>query len=142
MHKLMCDIYVSNYIFAVLAPIIDKGEPEDSITEFPPYLSEGNRTFQVGGNDFVLVGYSFTVTCNILQGIPPPTIMWFKDGGKISNFNLLSLTVFVKKSYPRDAAGRYACMASNVAGLDSGESVMRLGEGEYCGHHVPAVACT
>ena len=122
--------------FAVLHPIIDKGEPKPPFTKFPPYYSEGSRTFKVGGNDFVLVGNSFTVTCNILQGTPTPTIVWLKDGTQIPNYNLPSLTVFVSKSDPQDVAGRYCCTATSEAGFDKAESLMRLGQGGYCVQHV------
>jgi uncharacterized Zn-binding protein involved in type VI secretion len=119
---------VSKIGSCLLPPIIDKGDPKAPITEFPPYYSEGSRTFKVRGNDFVLVGNQFTVTCNILQGTPPPTIMWLKDGVAIPNFNSSVYTVPVNKSTPGEAAGRYTCTATNEAGSDSAESVMRLGQ--------------
>jgi hypothetical protein len=112
----------------LLHPIIDKGEPKPPFTKFPPYYSEGSRTFKVRGNDFVLVGNQFTVTCNILQGTPTPTIVWLKDGTQIPNYNLPSLTVFVSKSDPQDVAGRYCCTATSEAGFDKAESLMRLGQ--------------
>ena len=134
-------LYIFQLYFAVLPPIIDKGDPKAPITEFPPYYSEGSRTFKVGGNDFVLVGNQFTVTCNILQGTPPPTIMWLKDGVAIPNFNSSAYTVPVNKSTPGEAAGRYTCTATNEAGMDMAESLMRLGQGEYS-VLVTAVVCT
>ena len=114
-----------------MPPKIDKGRPRSVITDFPPYLSEGSRTFKIGGNDFLITGNQFTISCNILEGDPSPTITWTRDGVTLPD-NSTSITITVNKTDPDAAAGRYMCMAENPAGRDSAISVMRLGQGVLC----------
>lgn len=83
----------------------------------------------VGGKVFVLDGSSVDLTCPV-NSIPPPTILWKRDGHRIYD----GTGLYMKKqgstlSIPfirRRTAGKYTCIASNEFGGEV-EASMELG---------------
>ncbi|KFM78043.1 Down syndrome cell adhesion molecule-like protein Dscam2, partial [Stegodyphus mimosarum] len=74
---------------------------------FPPNLKEGNRVI---------------ITCSVMDGDPPITLLWFKDNQLlrdnintlIDNSNEFMSTLFLKRvTYENN--GNYTCVASNKA---------------------------
>lgn len=103
-------------------PLIDKGIPRPPFGNFPPYIGPGTRSFIIGSNDYLIQGESFTISCTVLEGNPPPTVRWFKGGVELSgSVNKSSITV--------NETGEYNCTATNEAGTDSAVSRMRPGIG-------------
>ncbi|XP_062437683.1 hemicentin-1 [Rhea pennata] len=91
----------------------------------PPKIQRGPRVMKVH------VGHRVDIPCSA-QGIPPPTITWFKgrstmlmDGGQFihSPDGVLSIS---KVQLPD--AGIYKCVASNVAGSDTSEITLQVQE--------------
>lgn len=84
----------------------------------PPKLSQ-SRDLDRHRNFSVVQGRGVVLPCNV-EGDPPPSFSWFKDGSPIS---LVDVHYFVRSdgsleifsANPHDTA-RYKCVASNVAG--------------------------
>ena len=85
-------------------------------------------TGNVGDNFTALPNTTITITCPS-SGIPPPKIMWYKNGqpvsikGRISIDDSGSLTVAHTKHLD---SGRFTCSVTNVAGEDSVTSVVKV----------------
>lgn len=79
------------------------------------------------------VGYRVDIFCNA-QGIPPPTINWFKDQNPILINNRQYVgspdgTLGINSVQLADS-GIYKCVASNIAGHDEVEIMMHV-QGNY-----------
>ena len=84
----------------------------------PPRLIQ-NREVDRRSNFSVVQGRGVVLPCNV-EGDPPPSFSWFKDGSPISPVDIHyfvrqdgSLEIF--SADPQDTA-EYRCIASNVAG--------------------------
>ncbi|XP_068809626.1 hemicentin-1 isoform X3 [Struthio camelus] len=91
----------------------------------PPTIQRGPRVMKVH------VGHRVDIPCSA-QGIPPPTITWFKgrstvlmDGGQF--IHSLDGALSISKAQLPDA-GVYKCVASNVAGSDTSEITVQVQE--------------
>ena len=119
-------LYIT-FDLAAVVPKIDKGSPHQYPIES---ASGGSRTFKIGGSEYILAGYSFTITCKVLEGVPEPRIIWLKDDIAIEGTdNLKQITIPVSIDDPEAAAGRYTCKATNVAGNDEAYSQLQLKTG-------------
>ena len=94
----------------------------------PPGLDGAGSTEDVT----VIKGNVASLLCNA-DGIPPPTISWFKDGGTLlPDHNVIFLkrntTLEMRRARVNDT-GRYTCVANNTAGQASRHfSLKVLGE--------------
>lgn len=81
----------------------------------PPGLDGAGSTEDVT----VIKGNLASLLCNA-DGIPPPTVSWFKDGGTLfpdHNIVFLNLNTTLEiGSTQVDDTGRYTCVANNTAG--------------------------
>ena len=90
----------------------------DFFLTVPPKLVQ-NREVDRRSNFSVVQGRGVVLPCNV-EGDPPPSFSWFKDGSPISPVDIHyfvrqdgSLEIF--SADPQDTA-EYRCIASNVAG--------------------------
>ncbi|XP_076053538.1 hemicentin-1-like, partial [Oratosquilla oratoria] len=82
----------------------------------PPQM---NPNAIVDNSPFGLEGSELKVECK-MEGSPPPSILWLKDGQLLQETNKISFfagdrILHVRGLTPEDA-GRYTCIASNAAG--------------------------
>uniref|UniRef100_A0A915MU68 Ig-like domain-containing protein n=1 Tax=Meloidogyne javanica TaxID=6303 RepID=A0A915MU68_MELJA len=62
---------------------------------------------------------SIILDCQVISGIPPPTIVWWKDGRQLFNDRYIQIQEGGRLTIPRadiSDAGTYACKAENIAG--------------------------
>lgn len=122
---------------SVQPPMIRKGTPRQP---FPgpkvPFIS---KILDIGSNDSVQIGFLVTIECRVLQGLPQPSITWFKDGVEVVAAKEQFL-LRVNVTTAEDAVGNYSCVASNRAGTDSAFTLLRSGIGGYSGLRALAVS--
>ena len=122
-----CIYTVHLILFAAVPPKIDKGSPHQFSLDS---ANGGNRTFKIGGSEYILAGYSFTITCKVLEGVPEPKTTWLKDDVvMVGTTNLTHITVPVSTDDPATAVGRYSCRTINAVGMDEATSQIQLEAG-------------
>ncbi len=86
----------------------------------------------------VLEKDSFKIVC-VIDGLPFPEVVWFKDNVMIQNQNNLRINVNLDgisstisiNSSSTDDSGMYTCVAINDVGSDNGTVTIQVKPSEY-----------
>ena len=91
---------------------------------------EATRQFNIGTPVYVYTGYDVTIDCNIVNGTPPITIQWFRNGSPDSTRGNVS-TITITDANNGDV---FQCRADNIAGFDTENTVIHVeyGKCECC----------
>ena len=61
----------------------------------PSVITRGNKTVKIGTPVYVYSGFDVIIDCNIVNGTPPITIQWFRNGSPDTsrgNFSTITIT--------------------------------------------------
>ena len=80
----------------------------------PPYIRNGIMNVTIGAPVYMIYPYNVTIVCNIIDGKPPITISWYRNGNLDESRKNVS-TYFVIDAKDGDI---FTCKATNLDGLD------------------------
>ena len=81
----------------------------------------------IGTPVYVHNGFNVTIDCNIVNGTPPITIQWFRNGSPDPTRGNVS-TIITTNASNGDVL---MCRADNIEGFDSEITVIYVGHGKY-----------
>ena len=112
------------YLYCILdPPDIEEG----SFIPRPSVITRGNKTVKIGTPVYVYTGYDVIIDCNIVNGTPPITIQWFRNGSPDSTRgNVSTITITDASNYDV-----FQCRADNIAGFDTESTVVYVEYGKY-----------
>ena len=123
-HNHYCFIYILD------PPDIDEG----SYVPRPSIITRGNKTVNIGTPVYVHTGYDVIIDCNIVNGTPPITIQWFRNGSLDSTRGNVS-TITITNANNGDV---FKCRANNIMGFDS-ENTVIYESGKYVHAYIVCV---
>ena len=123
-------IYVCMYILD--PPYIDEG----SFLPRPSVITRGNKTVTIGTPVYVYNGFDVTIDCNIVNGTPPITIQWFRNGSPDPTRGNVS-TITITDASNGDV---FKCRADNIIGFDAESTVIYVIAGK-CIMHIRMYVC-
>ena len=103
--------------------MIDKG----SCVPQPSVITRGNKRVKIGTPVYVHTGYDVIIDCNIVNGTPPITIQWFRNGSPDSTRGNVS-TITITDASNGDT---FKCRADNVIGYDNEDTSIYVEYGKY-----------
>ena len=110
-------------------PVIDEG----SHVQRPSVITRGNKRVNIGTPVYVHDGFDVTIDCNIVNGTPPITIQWFRNGSPdTSRGNVSTITI-------TDASNGdvFKCRADNIEEADTEHTTVHVEYGKYvCLHAI------
>ena len=109
-------IYVRTYVLD--PPDIDEG----SFLPSPSVITRGNKTVKIGTPVYVYSGFDVTIDCNIVNGTPPITIQWFRNGSPDPTRGNVS-TITITDASNGDV---FKCRADNTEGFDTENTVIHV----------------
>ena len=92
----------------------------------PSVITRGNKTVKIGAPVYVYTGYDVIIDCNIVNGTPPITIQWFRNGSPDSTRGNVS-TITITNASNGDV---FQCRADNIAGFDTENTVIHVAYGK------------
>ena len=104
-------------------PDIDKG----SYVPRPSVITSGNKRVNVGTPVYVHTVYDVIIDCNIVNGTPPITIQWFRNGSPDSTRGNVS-TITITDASNGDV---FKCRADNIVGFDTESTIIHVEYGKY-----------
>ena len=111
------------YIIILELPVIDKG----SFVPRPSVITRGNKRVKIGTSLYVYSGFDVIIDCNIVNGTPPITIQWFRNGSPDTTRGNVS-TITITDASNGDV---FKCRADNVIGFDSENTSTHVEYGKY-----------
>ena len=128
----VCTIKVYNkiiiLIFFIYIQILDLPDiDEGSYVPRPSVITRGNKTVKIGTPVYVYTGYDVIIDCNIVNGTPPITIQWFRNGSPDSTRGNVS-TITINDASNGDV---FKCRADNIGGFDTEKTTVYLEYGKY-----------
>ena len=127
-YKLINTSLYQSYLYLLDLPEIDEG----SHIPTPSVITTGNKRVKIGTPVYVHDGFDVTIDCNIVNGTPPITIQWFRNGSPDpSRGNVSTITI-------TDASNGdvFKCRADNVEGFDTESTVTHVEYGTYLSLYV------
>ena len=124
-------VYVYVYMYMCMyildPPYIDKGShvPRASV------ITRGNKTVNIGTPVYVYTGYDVIIDCNIVNGTPPITIQWFRNGSPDSTRGNVS-TITITDASNDDV---FKCRADNIDVYDTENTIIHVEYGKYACIH-------
>ena len=106
---------------------------EESYVPRPSVVTRGNKTVKIGAPVYVRDGYDVIIDCNIVNGTPPITIQWFRNGSPdLTRGNVSTITI-------TDAGNGdvFKCRADNIGGFDIENTIIHIEYGKYIHTYVP-----
>ena len=103
-------------------PVIDEG----SFLPKPSVVTRGNKIINIGTPVYVYTGYDVIIDCNIVNGTPPITIQWYRNGSPDSTRGNVS-TITITDASNDDV---FQCRADNIEGFDTESTVIRVVTGK------------
>ena len=111
------------FVYTEHPPDIDEG----SYVPRPCTIIRGNKRVKIGVPVYVYSGYDVMIDCNIVNGIPPITIQWFRNGSPDSTRGNVS-TITITDASNGDV---FKCRADNVIGFDTANNTIHVEYGKY-----------
>ena len=111
------------YLCTLDPPDIDEG----SFVRKPSAITKGNKRVKIGTPVYVHNEFDVIIDCNIVNGEPPITIQWFRNGSPDpTRGNVSTITI-------TDARNNevFQCRASNIEGLDTENTTIYVEYGKY-----------
>ena len=99
---------------------------EGSYVPRPFVISRDNKTVKIGTPVHVHTGYDVIIDCNIVNGTPPITIQWFRNGSPDSSRGNIS-TITITDASNGDV---FQCRADNTEGFDTESTVIHVEYGK------------
>ena len=87
----------------------------------PPIIMREDQRFKIGSQAYVFKGYVITFVCNVVNGTPPITIMWFRNDVLISSQEN-SFTIEITGARDSEIV---SCRAINNIGSDMATSAIQ-----------------
>ena len=115
-------MYVYTHMY-VDPPDIDEG----SHVPRPSVITRGNKRINIGTPVYVYTGYDVIIDCNIVNGTPPITIQWFRNGSPDSTRGNVS-TITITDASNGDV---FQCRADNTEGYDTEHTIIHVEYGKY-----------
>ena len=109
----------SMFIIAIsllVAPDIDEG----SFVARPSVITRENKRVKIGTPVYVYDGYDVIIDCNIIEGAPPITITWFRNGSPDSTRGNVS-TITINDASNGDV---FKCRAENYITFDNESTII------------------
>ena len=116
------------YLHILDPPDID----EESHVPKPSVITTGNKRVKIGKPAYVHDGYDVIIDCNIVNGTPPVTIQWFRNGSPDSTRGNVS-TITITDASNGDV---FKCEANNIGGFDTEKSTIYVEYGKYVSTYV------
>ena len=108
------------------APVIDKG----SFIQRPSVITRGNKRVKIGTPVYVHSGFDVIIDCNIVNGTPPISITWFRDGLPYPTRGSVS-TITITDASNSEV---FKCKANNIKGFDTENTTIHVEYGKYVCH--------
>ena len=93
----------------------------------PSVITRGNKTVIIGTPVYVYNGFDVTIDCDIVNGTPPITIQWFRNGSPDTTRGNVS-TITITDASNGDV---FKCRADNNIGFDSENTVIYVTAGKW-----------
>ena len=116
-------VHILLFLYTLDLPVIDKG----SCVPQPSVITRGNKRVNIGTPSYVYTGYDVIIDCNIVNGTPPITIQWFRNGSPDSTRGNVS-TITITDASNGDV---FKCRADNMIGYDSDNTSIHVEYGKY-----------
>ena len=126
-------MYIRTYIWILGLPYIDEG----SIIPRPSVITRGNKRVKIGTPVYVYSGFDVTIDCNIVNGTPPITIQWFRNGSPDPTRGNVS-TITITAASNGDV---FTCRADNIKGFDSENTCLYIEYGKYICNICVLISC-
>ena len=111
------------HIYYVDPPEIDEGLHISR----PSIITTGNKRVKIGTPVYVYTGYDVIIDCNIVNGTPPITIQWLRNGSPDSTRGSVS-TITITDASNGDV---FQCRADNTEGFDTKNTVIHVEYRKY-----------
>ena len=119
-------IKFNNMIMIIIAldePDIDEG----SFVPRPSVITSGNKRIKIGTPVYVHGGFDVIIDCNIVNGILPITITWFRNGSlDLTRGNFSNITITDARN-----GEVFECRADNIFGFDTENTTIHVVHGKY-----------
>ena len=110
----------------LVPPVIDKG----SFVPRPSVITTGNKRVKIGTPVYVYSGFDVIIDCDIVNGTPPITIQWFRNGSPDTTRGNVS-TITITDASNGDVFKCRATSCNKVIGLDTENSTIYVDYGKY-----------
>ena len=86
----------------------------------PSVITSGNKRVKIGTMVYIHSGFDVVIDCNIVNGTPPITIQWFRDGSlDLTRGNISTITITDANN-----GDVFKCRADNIEGFDTENTVI------------------
>ena len=109
---------------------------EVSFVPRPSVITRGNKRVKIGTPVYIHDGFNAIIDCNIVNGTPPITIQWFRNGSSDTTRGNVS-TITITDARNGDV---FMCRADNIIGFDTESTVMHVKFGK-CMSYVCMYTC-
>ena len=124
LHRYTCiQMYLYTCIHILDPPVIDEG----SDVPRPCIITGGNKRVNIGTPVYVYSGFDVIIDCNIVNGTPPITIQWFRNGSPDTTRGNVS-TITITDASDGDV---FRCTANNTDGFDTKNNTIHVEHGKY-----------
>ena len=110
-------------IIALDEPVIDEG----TFVPRPSVITKGNKRVKIGTPVYVHGGFDVIIDCNIVNGAPPITITWFRNGSPYPTRGSV-YTITITNASNGDV---FECRADNIFGFDTENTAIHVVYGKY-----------
>ena len=80
----------------------------------------------IGSPAYIIDGFDLTITCNVITGIPPINISWYRNGVVDSSKRNMSTITISNVDINKDNGVVYICIAENDEGYDEQLTIVNV----------------